>query len=225
MAEMFYRYGKFCASHPCEVIVAFLTLSICIFSAGPKEVPATCAADNPLLCHVKVSQLRCSTLRHPLAGGCCCRPIHSPRCGAFSRLVVACPQETSSGDAVILTVARSLALLYVYYQFRNLYKIGSKYLVGIAGLFTVFSSFIFSSGVINFLNGDFSELKCVSCPCAILCSYPSILNRVVSESVTRRLISRCLLIFLAPRYHYFCYSLTCRRRACLHNSRSARTRG
>lgn len=60
---------------------------------------------------------------------------------------------------MLLTLTRCLALLYIYHQFRNLYKLGSKYLVGIAGLFTVFSSFIFSSSVINFLNGDFSELK------------------------------------------------------------------
>jgi len=62
---------------------------------------------------------------------------------------------------VILTISRCLALLYVYHQFRNLYKLGSKYLVGIAGLFTVFSSFIFCSGVINFLNGNLTVLKLV----------------------------------------------------------------
>ena len=64
-----------------------------------------------------------------------------------------------SSEVVMLTISRCLALLYVYHQFRNLYKLGSKYLVGIAGLFTVFSSFVFCSGVVNFLNGNLTVLN------------------------------------------------------------------
>lgn len=33
--------------------------------------------------------------------------------------------------------------------------------IGIAGLFTVFSSFIFTSGIMNFLESDISDLKWV----------------------------------------------------------------
>ncbi|KAI1301191.1 3-hydroxy-3-methylglutaryl-coenzyme A reductase [Halotydeus destructor] len=125
MSRLFYNYGKFCASHPWEVMVAFLTLSICMFSMGPSG-------------HHESNFM--------------CKALDGTPTSCYSK-------EALSGDVVLVTITRCLALLYVYHQFRNLYKLGSKYLVGIAGLFTVFSSFVFSSGVINFLNGDFSELN------------------------------------------------------------------
>lgn len=58
-----------------------------------------------------------------------------------------------------MTLIRCIAVLYSYYQFRNLKKLGSKYILGIAGLFTVFSSFVFSSSVINFMRSDISDFK------------------------------------------------------------------
>lgn len=33
-------------------------------------------------------------------------------------------------DIVVMTVTRCMALLYIYHQFRMLYKLGSKYLIG-----------------------------------------------------------------------------------------------
>ncbi|KAJ8955302.1 hypothetical protein NQ317_007579 [Molorchus minor] len=41
-----------------------------------------------------------------------------------------------------MTIIRCLAILYSYHQFRNLQNLGSKYILGLAGLFVVFSSFI-----------------------------------------------------------------------------------
>ena len=35
MARLFYLHGKFCASHPWEVMVTFLSLAICMFTMGP----------------------------------------------------------------------------------------------------------------------------------------------------------------------------------------------
>lgn len=58
-----------------------------------------------------------------------------------------------------MTLIRVLAILYSYYQFLQLHKLGSKYILGIAGLFTVFSSFIFTSTVLNFLRIDVTDLK------------------------------------------------------------------
>lgn len=54
-----------------------------------------------------------------------------------------------SSDVVVLSLAHALAVMYIYLQFRKLRKLGSKYILGIAGLFTMFSSFIFSSAVIH----------------------------------------------------------------------------
>lgn len=35
MAKLFYKFGKFCASHPWEVMVSFFTLAIIMFTMGP----------------------------------------------------------------------------------------------------------------------------------------------------------------------------------------------
>ena len=68
-------------------------------------------------------------------------------------------QDTKSSDVVILTITRCIAVIYFYLQFSSLRKLGSKYLLGIAGLFTVFSSFVFSVGVVNFFGSDLTGLK------------------------------------------------------------------
>lgn len=62
-------------------------------------------------------------------------------------------------DVIVMTVVRCLAILYSLHQFRNLQKLGSKYILGIAGLFIVFSSFVFTSTVLNFLQIDLVDLK------------------------------------------------------------------
>ncbi|XP_076350136.1 3-hydroxy-3-methylglutaryl-coenzyme A reductase-like isoform X2 [Tachypleus tridentatus] len=71
------------------------------------------------------------------------------------------PTETPDKDldVVLVTVTRCMALLYVYHQFRKLYRLGSKYLIGIAGLFTVFSSVVYCSSILKFFKGNFSELN------------------------------------------------------------------
>uniref|UniRef100_L7M038 3-hydroxy-3-methylglutaryl coenzyme A reductase n=1 Tax=Rhipicephalus pulchellus TaxID=72859 RepID=L7M038_RHIPC len=121
LARLFYAHGRVCASHPWEVIVGFLTLTICLLSMGSAF----------------------------LAGSRLCG--WSPQCQM--------KEEDKGMDVVVMTVTRCMALLYVYHQFRVLYKLGSKYLIGIATIFTIFSSFVFSSSVVNLLEGDLSELK------------------------------------------------------------------
>ena len=41
MSHLFYQHGRFCASHPWEVMITFLTLSICIFSLGPSAISSS----------------------------------------------------------------------------------------------------------------------------------------------------------------------------------------
>ncbi|XP_066158116.1 3-hydroxy-3-methylglutaryl-coenzyme A reductase-like isoform X2 [Euwallacea fornicatus] len=67
--------------------------------------------------------------------------------------------EYNAADLISMTILRSLAVLYCYYQFRKLHKLGSRYILGIAGLFTVFSSFIFTTTVLNILRLEISDLK------------------------------------------------------------------
>ncbi|XP_041373014.1 3-hydroxy-3-methylglutaryl-coenzyme A reductase-like isoform X2 [Gigantopelta aegis] len=73
-----------------------------------------------------------------------------------------CPREDigelKSSDIIILSITRCLAVMYIYLQFRNLRRLGSKYLLGISGVFTMFSSFVFSMAIINLLGSDLKGL-------------------------------------------------------------------
>lgn len=96
-------------------------------------------------------------------------------------------QKVHSSDIIILTITRCMAIVYIYFQFKNLRQLGSKYILGqydgmlagspsyidqlydvniflspstgIAGLFTVFSSFVFSTVVIHFFGKELTGLK------------------------------------------------------------------
>ncbi|XP_044030431.1 3-hydroxy-3-methylglutaryl-coenzyme A reductase-like [Siniperca chuatsi] len=73
-----------------------------------------------------------------------------------------CPkveEKIHSSDIIILTVTRCMAIVYIYFQFKNLRQLGSKYILGIAGLFTVFSSFVFSTVVIHFFGKELTGLN------------------------------------------------------------------
>ncbi|XP_076658313.1 HMG coenzyme A reductase isoform X2 [Halictus rubicundus] len=67
--------------------------------------------------------------------------------------------DLNAADIIVMTIIRCLAILFTYHQFRNLQRLGSKYILGIAGLFTVFSSVVFTSSVVNFGRSDISDLK------------------------------------------------------------------
>ncbi|XP_077479169.1 3-hydroxy-3-methylglutaryl-coenzyme A reductase-like [Stigmatopora argus] len=68
-------------------------------------------------------------------------------------------QPSHSSGAVVLTLTRCIAVVYIYFQFKNLRQLGSKYILGIAGLFTLFSSFVFSSVVISFFGRELTGLN------------------------------------------------------------------
>ncbi|KAH0628022.1 hypothetical protein JD844_008674 [Phrynosoma platyrhinos] len=68
-------------------------------------------------------------------------------------------KDVLSSDIIILTITRCIAILYIYFQFQNLRQLGSKYILGIAGLFTIFSSFVFSTVVIHFLDKELTGLN------------------------------------------------------------------
>ncbi|XP_076443299.1 3-hydroxy-3-methylglutaryl-coenzyme A reductase-like isoform X2 [Babylonia areolata] len=68
-------------------------------------------------------------------------------------------EEVKSSDIIILAITRCLAVMYIYLQFRNLRRLGSKYLLGIAGVFTIFSSFVFSIAFINLVGSDLRGLN------------------------------------------------------------------
>uniref|UniRef100_W5L9Z6 3-hydroxy-3-methylglutaryl coenzyme A reductase n=1 Tax=Astyanax mexicanus TaxID=7994 RepID=W5L9Z6_ASTMX len=121
LTQLFRLHGLFVASHPWEVIVGTIAVTICLMSMNA------------------------------IAGGdqICDWNYQCPKV----------QEKILSSDIIILTITRCLAIVYIYVQFKNLRQLGSKYMLGIAGLFTVFSSFVFSTVVIHFLGKELTGLK------------------------------------------------------------------
>ncbi|XP_070845645.1 3-hydroxy-3-methylglutaryl-coenzyme A reductase-like isoform X2 [Chaetodon trifascialis] len=120
LARLFRLHGLLVASHPWEVIVGTLALTICLMSMNS----------------LATSSQMCSWNECPKV-----------------------EEKVHSSDVIILTVTRCMAILYVYFQFKNLRQLGSKYILGITGLFTVFSSFVFSTVVIHFFGKELTGLN------------------------------------------------------------------
>ncbi|KAL7289752.1 hypothetical protein TKK_0016354 [Trichogramma kaykai] len=150
LGRMFEAHGRFCAGHPLEVIVTTFTLTACMLNMetinGSKQ--AAGGATGPTSAgSTTASGGSPTTAASAASAGTNC--WHG-RCGS---------EELNPADVILMTVIRCLAILFSYHQFRNLQNLGSKYILGIAGLFTMFSSIIFTLSVLNFGRSDISDLK------------------------------------------------------------------
>ncbi|XP_026742042.1 3-hydroxy-3-methylglutaryl-coenzyme A reductase [Trichoplusia ni] len=83
----------------------------------------------------------------------------SEHCAGWARACPGLEAEYQAADAVIMTFVRCAALLYAYYQISNLQKIASKYLLIIAGVFSTFASFIFTSAVASLFWSELASIK------------------------------------------------------------------
>ncbi|XP_041981532.1 3-hydroxy-3-methylglutaryl-coenzyme A reductase isoform X2 [Aricia agestis] len=81
------------------------------------------------------------------------------RCAGWARACPGLEAEYQAADAVIMTFVRCAALLYAYYQISNLQKIASKYLLIIAGVFSTFASFIFTSALASLFWNELASIK------------------------------------------------------------------
>lgn len=144
IGRLFRAHGEFCASHPWEVIVALLTVTACVLTVDKQQQVTVTAESGATL--TTTTQYSATSSRH--------RPCHG-----WSQSCEGLEAEYNAADVILMTIVRCTAVLYCYYQFCCLHKLGSKYIVGIAGLFTVFSSFIFTTTIIKFLGSDISDLK------------------------------------------------------------------
>ncbi|KAK2713393.1 3-hydroxy-3-methylglutaryl-coenzyme A reductase-like isoform X2 [Artemia franciscana] len=68
-------------------------------------------------------------------------------------------KESQAVDAVIMTIVRSVAILYSYQRIKSLTRVECKLVLGIAALFSLFSSFVFTCYVINYVSGEISDLN------------------------------------------------------------------
>ncbi|XP_070162686.1 3-hydroxy-3-methylglutaryl-coenzyme A reductase isoform X2 [Polyergus mexicanus] len=126
LTRIFEMYGRFCASHPLEVIVTTLTLTAIMLNmdTGTRQ-----AREEGLSGASYCSHNRCNTT------------------------------DLKAADIILMTIIRCLAILFIYYHFRNLERMGSKYILGIAGLFCVFSSVVYTTSVVNFGRSDIADMK------------------------------------------------------------------
>ncbi|XP_059172811.1 3-hydroxy-3-methylglutaryl-coenzyme A reductase-like [Physella acuta] len=120
LSNLFHAHGELCASHPWEVLITTVTITISLMSMSLWA-------------------------------------INSKVCGW--NYICQNEEEIKSSDMIILSLTRCLAIVYIYLQFRNLRKLGSKYLLGLAGVFTIFSSFIFSIAIANLIGFDLNGLN------------------------------------------------------------------
>ncbi|KAL9898076.1 3-hydroxy-3-methylglutaryl-coenzyme A reductase [Glossina fuscipes] len=145
IGRLFRAHGEFCASHPWEVIVALLTVTACMLTVD-KQQHFTVSGDSGGQTSATSATSAAPSNRY--------RP-----CRGWTRSCDGLEAEYNAADVIVMTIVRCTAVLYCYYQFCSLHKLGSKYILGIAGLFTVFSSFIFTTTIIKFLGSDISDLK------------------------------------------------------------------
>lgn len=148
IGRLFRAHGEFCASHPWEVIVALLTLTACMLTV---DRGTTLGGNNDASGGVGGGSANGPTIA-PM-------PSRNRPCHGWSQSCDGLEAEYNAADVILMTIVRCSAVLYCYYQFCSLHKLGSKYILGIAGLFTVFSSFIFTTTIIKFLGSDISDLK------------------------------------------------------------------
>uniref|UniRef100_A0A8C6LE75 3-hydroxy-3-methylglutaryl coenzyme A reductase n=1 Tax=Nothobranchius furzeri TaxID=105023 RepID=A0A8C6LE75_NOTFU len=95
LVQLFRFHGLLVASHPWEVIVGTLAVTICLMSMN------TLATSNQM----------CSWNNCPKV-----------------------EEEVLTSDVIILTVTRCMAIIYIYFQFKNLLQLGSKYILGYEAL-------------------------------------------------------------------------------------------
>lgn len=103
ICRLFRAHGEFCASHPWEVIVALLTLTACMLTVDKTTSDQTSSAPT--------------SSRHRQCQG------WRDTCEGFEA-------EYNAADVILMTIVRCSAVLYSYYQFLNLHKFGSKYILG-----------------------------------------------------------------------------------------------
>uniref|UniRef100_A0A3B4AX61 3-hydroxy-3-methylglutaryl coenzyme A reductase n=1 Tax=Periophthalmus magnuspinnatus TaxID=409849 RepID=A0A3B4AX61_9GOBI len=120
LTRLFRLHGLVVASHPWEVIVGTLALTVCLMSMNSLTTSNQVCSWN-----------ECPKLQ----------------------------EKTQNSNIIILSITRCTAIVYIYFQFKTLRQLGSKYILGIAGLFTVFSSFVFSTVVIHFFGKELTGLN------------------------------------------------------------------
>lgn len=114
--RLFRAHGEFCASHPWEVIVALITFTACMLSVDKGNSGASNTGPNDPVLNADASGR--------------VKPMHYRQCHGWRDSCDGFEAQYIAADVIIMTVVRCSAVLYCYYQFCNLHKLGSKYILG-----------------------------------------------------------------------------------------------
>lgn len=126
MGRIFRAHGEFCASHPWEVIVALITFTACMFSV---DKGSSMLNNDPLIPS---------------------KPSVKPLCHGWRQSCDGFEAQYIAADVILMVIVRVSGVLYCYYQFCNLHKLGSKYILG------KFNFILFN---VRQLSNLFSQLK------------------------------------------------------------------
>jgi len=134
IGRLFRAHGEFCASHPWEVIVALLTITACMLtvdknntldaSSGLGTATASAAATGG------GSGSGGSAMPQPSVGGGSATSSRHRPCHGWSQSCDGLEAEYNAADVILMTIVRCTAVLYCYYQFCSLHRLGSKYVLG-----------------------------------------------------------------------------------------------
>lgn len=112
--RLFRAHGEFCASHPWEVIVALITFTACMLSVDKGSSSSSAGPNDPVL----------------NADSARVKPMHYRQCHGWRDSCDGFEAQYIAADVILMTIVRCSAVLYCYYQFCNLHKLGSKYILG-----------------------------------------------------------------------------------------------
>lgn len=133
IGRLFRAHGEFCASHPWEVIVALLTVTACMLTVDKQQYFTSSAA---------ASAAAAATATDGGGGvggvgGGSIPPISTSAtssryrpCHGWTQSCEGLEAEYNAADVIVMTIVRCAAVLYCYYQFCSLHKLGSKYILG-----------------------------------------------------------------------------------------------
>lgn len=123
--RLFRAHGEFCASHPWEVIVALITFTACMFSV---DKGSSSSSSDPLMTS---------------------EPTVKPLCHGWRESCDGFEAQYIAADVILMTIVRCSAVLYCYYQFCNLHKLGSKYILGESNYLIMFKCAVSERGKTN----------------------------------------------------------------------------
>lgn len=136
IGRLFRAHGEFCASHPWEVIVALLTITACMLTVDKNNTLD--ASSNGLGTASAAAAAGAATaagasgasIPPPVVGGGSATSSRHRPCHGWSQSCDGLEAEYNAADVILMTIVRCTAVLYCYYQFCSLHRMGSKYVLG-----------------------------------------------------------------------------------------------